>query len=80
MQTKAWYPCEHPERPNDAMMVWHYEGCHGCHTAAIATQRRHPGDTHVEWVVRITRPRERLSFPEFLSWESRMRLTEGPDQ
>lgn len=52
----AWYPCENPERPNDAAMRWHYRDCRSCHVAAIATQRRHPDDHSVAWVVENTRP------------------------
>lgn len=56
--TRAWLPCEHPERPNDAYMIWHVGGCHGCHVAALASMRRWPDDPHVRRVVTLTAPPE----------------------
>lgn len=47
----SWYPCEHPERPNDPFIVWHESECVGCHIAAVATVRRHPDDPIVALVM-----------------------------
>lgn len=54
-----WYPCQHPERPNDAYIVWHFASCHGCHVSAIATAARNPGDPHCLTIVGLTRPTDR---------------------
>lgn len=34
-----WFACEHPERANDASIVWHHSGCRGCAIKAEATKR-----------------------------------------
>lgn len=52
----GWFACEHPEKPTDGFVLWHYdrdaEPCHGCQIAASALLMRHPDDTHVQWLVR----------------------------
>lgn len=47
----GWYPCENPERPNDPLIVWHEDPCHGCHVAALATLRRWPDDPTVRRIM-----------------------------
>lgn len=55
-----WYPCEHPERPNDGSIVWHSK-CRGCHVAAVATVRRWPDDPIVQ---SLGRRIERMTQPD----------------
>ncbi|MCU4184009.1 hypothetical protein K6U06_06530 [Acidiferrimicrobium sp. IK] len=56
--SEGWYPCEHPERPTDDRVFWHYQDgngnhtpCHGCRIAAEALLRRNPGHPSIEWLV-----------------------------
>lgn len=47
-----WLACAQPERPPDAFVVWHYEGCERCQFKALVQQARFPDDTHVTWLCR----------------------------
>ena len=51
----GWYACEHPEKPTDPMVLWHYDRgakpCRGCQIAADALLRRNPDNSHVQWLV-----------------------------
>ena len=48
----GWFPCENPERPTDANVLWHYDGrdCLGCRVTAKALKLRDPDDPHVDWL------------------------------
>ena len=51
-----WFACEHPERANDASIVWHHSGCKGCAIKAEATKRLYFDDltlVHLDILDRI---------------------------
>jgi|JI10StandDraft_1071094.scaffolds.fasta_scaffold1102419_2 hypothetical protein len=39
MHSRLWFACEHPERENDAWILWHSHNCRGCALKAEATKR-----------------------------------------
>lgn len=43
----TWYACEEPERPTDAHVRWHYDGCRPCAVKADALRSQYPEDEHV---------------------------------
>lgn len=47
----TWWACEHPERPTDALVVWHYDDCIPCAIKAEALARQHPDDASVRWLI-----------------------------
>lgn len=47
----AWWRCSEPERPTDAFVRWHYDGCAACRIAGAALAQQHPTDPHVAWLV-----------------------------
>lgn len=47
---KSWYACAEPERPTDAAVLWHYEGCLACALKADALEWQYPDDPHVQWL------------------------------
>jgi hypothetical protein len=46
--TSLWFACDALERPPDAFVVWHMEGCPACLAKARGQARRFPGDPRVE--------------------------------
>ena len=50
LQPGPWFACEEPERPTDASVRWHYEGCKACRIKADALEWHYPDDPHVQWL------------------------------
>lgn len=53
--TPLWFACEHPERPPDPYVLWHYAPTkdiwyRGGKVAAEALSRRYADDSHVTWL------------------------------
>ncbi len=48
-----WVACQQPERPPDAFVVWHYEGCDRCRFKAEIQVRLFPDDPHVCWLLGV---------------------------
>lgn len=46
----SWLACEHPERPPDAFVRWHYDECRGCDIKLDVQVARFPDDPHVRWL------------------------------
>ena len=52
IEAALWFACTEPERPTDAYVVWHYEGCIGCDIKTDMLVALHPDDPHVAWLRR----------------------------
>ena len=51
-----WFACSEPERPTDALVIWHYlpdDGapCRGCQIKAEMIARTHPDALGIEWLI-----------------------------
>jgi hypothetical protein len=49
----GWVACAEPERPVDAYVLWHYEGCNACLLKAQMQQRLYPDGLGVDWLVNL---------------------------
>lgn len=53
LPTERWHPCENPERPVDARVAFHQDGCTGCTITAQAYALQHPGSERAAELVRL---------------------------
>lgn len=49
--TRLWIACHELERPPDAYVVWHYDGCRACLAKARNQLRLFPSDLSVAWLI-----------------------------